>query len=66
MLLKIKETFFPPPATHPDTLKTNQVFDAIVSGNPSFLAQFPIQEIKDFTFTNVSNLLNDQVLMINA
>lgn len=52
MLLKIKETFFPPPAINPDTLKTNQVFDAIVSGNPSFLAQFPIQEIKDFTFTN--------------
>jgi len=53
MLLKIKETFFPPPQTNKDFTKTNEVFDAIVSGNPSFLAQFPLQEIREFTFTNV-------------
>lgn len=55
MLLKIKETFFPP-ENPKDIPKIAEIFEAVVNGNTTFLTQVPLQEIRDLTFTNVIHL----------
>jgi len=52
MLLKFKETLFPP-ENQKDITKITEVFEAIADGNSNFLSKVSLQEIRDLTFTNV-------------
>jgi len=61
MLLKFKETLFPPENPR-DLSKIAEIFEAIVDGNSNFLSQVSLPEVRDLTFTNVIHLSWQKVL----